>query len=140
MQWYRVMALTAMALAGAIVLAGTALAAAPTARLSGPSRAVAGQAVTLDASESTGDGLRFVWNFGDGTFEMGGAKVSHTFASAGTFTVTVDVVNADGQDAFASLTITVGENMQMEPTGFEAGGPVVEPPLPQIVEPPLVMP
>jgi hypothetical protein len=140
MQWYRVAALAAMVLSGAFVLVGPVLAAAPTARLNGPALAVAGQGVTLDASDSTGEGLRFAWNFGDGTFEMGEAEVTHTFALPGTYTVTVNVVNADSEDAFASLTITVGEGSQMETSTFEASPPVEPPAMSQVIEPSVTTP
>jgi hypothetical protein len=136
MQWYRVVALAAMAFVGVVAVAGTAQA-APAAKLNGPDHAVAGQTITLDASESTGEGLRFVWNFGDGTFEMGGPVMTHTYTAPGTYTVTLNVVDEDAQDAFAALTVTVVEAMATEVDGMVIA-PVIEPP--PMAEPSMLLP
>ena len=54
-----------------------------------PSSPVAGQQVTFTASASGGTPpYSFAWNFGDGSTGIG-ATVSHTYGTAGTFTVTL---------------------------------------------------
>jgi hypothetical protein len=77
-----------------------------TAKITGPTRMDILDTATFDATGSTGDDLRFVWRFGDGTFEMGGPTATHSFAAPGTYTVTVNVT--DGiTDAVASITVVV---------------------------------
>jgi PKD domain len=72
---------------------------APAANLS-PASGTAGVPVTLNASSSNiayGQITSFAWNFGDGqTATTGGPTVSHTFASAGNFTVSVTETDAAG--------------------------------------------
>ncbi len=72
----------------------------PVALGDGPYLGVVGSPVTLDGSASSdpeGAALTFTWNFGDGSAPVTTqqAIINHTYASAGTFTVTL-VVN-DGQ-------------------------------------------
>jgi hypothetical protein len=130
MRWYRIVTVAAVLAAGAIGIGGHVFAApAPTAHLSGPAHAVTGQAVTLDASASTGEGVRFAWNFGDGSYDMGGAMISHVYTAPGTYTVTVDVADAQGEDAFASLTIVVGEPSNMMETVDTGTMPINEMPV-----------
>jgi VCBS repeat-containing protein len=72
---------------------------APVALADGPFLGVMDSPVSMDASASydpDGDSLTFKWDFGDGsTLEMTEANIEHTYASAGTYTVTL-VVN-DGE-------------------------------------------
>ena len=96
----------------------------PTADAGGPYSGIAGQAVQLDASGSTdpdGDTLTYIWNFGDGSAESASsldATISHTYASGGSYTVTVSV--DDGENAPATDTATVEIN---SPPDVDAGGP-----------------
>jgi PKD repeat protein/uncharacterized protein YraI len=80
----------------------------PQAIISGPSQAVAGVAVTFDGSSSTPIGgiASYSWNFGDGGAATG-ATVSHAFAQAGVYNVTLQVSNAAGQTSQAALTVQV---------------------------------
>jgi hypothetical protein len=48
------------------------------------------------------------WSFGDGSADATGLQVSHTFAAAGTFKVTVTATDAAGNASSASLNVTVG--------------------------------
>ena len=86
---------------------GTAVAgAAPAAGFSfSPSSPVAGTAVTF-ADSSTGSPTGYSWDFGDGTAYGTGANPSHTFASAGSYTVTLYAGNPNGTGT-AAKTITV---------------------------------
>lgn len=67
--------------------------------------------VRFDGSASTdpdGDALSYNWNFGDGTTGTG-AKVSHTYAAAGTFSATLVVADGrGGSDASLPIAIRPG--------------------------------
>ncbi|HMC40313.1 MAG TPA: PKD domain-containing protein [Acidimicrobiales bacterium] len=73
---------------------------APVAGLAAAS-GTAGSPVTFDASSSTvtyGSITNFAWNFGDGSpvVNSGGPTVTHTYASQGTYTVTVTETDSAG--------------------------------------------
>ncbi len=87
----------------------------------GPDQTVRwGDPVTLDAAGSLdpdGDPLAFEWDLGDGT-QARGPVVSHTYAAAGTYTVTLTVVAGDRR-AVDTAQVTV---VATEPTvldGFD---------------------
>ncbi|OAA25216.1 PDK repeat-containing protein [Frankia sp. EI5c] len=71
-----------------------------------------GEAVTYQVT-TTAPGAPGVvdvaWNFGDGS-NATGTRAPHTWAAAGTFTVTANVFLADGQSATLSATVTVSRN------------------------------
>lgn len=81
---------------------------APTADIGGgSSSAKAGQPVQFNATGSTdadNDPLAYSWNFGDQTTATGPSPI-HTYAAAGTFTVTLTV--DDGKGGIASATTQV---------------------------------
>jgi len=63
-----------------------------------PETPEAGQSVTFDASTSIpGSGIiiRHKWSFGDGTYAVG-KIVTHSYASPGVYTVTLNVTNSKG--------------------------------------------
>ena len=63
-----------------------------------PETPEAGQSIAFDASSSTpGTGIiiRHKWNFGDGTYAIG-KIVTHSYASPGVYTVTLNVTNSKG--------------------------------------------
>ena len=65
-----------------------------------PTFVVTDGVATYSASASGGSNLVYKWNFGDGTPETGWSSSStatHTFASAGTYVVTVSVTDDSGQ-------------------------------------------
>jgi PKD repeat protein len=95
----------------------------PQAILSGPSQAVAGVAVTFDGSSSTPVGglSSYQWNFGDGGAATG-ATVSHVFAQAGVFNVTLTVSNAAGQTNQATLVVQVSPAQPTAPAPLPLEG------------------
>ena len=68
---------------------------------------LAGNNFSFTNSSSTGGGVTYLWNFGDGITSVA-TNPSHTYASAGTYNVTLTVSAAGAADAFISQTITVG--------------------------------
>ncbi|MFB6088116.1 MAG: PKD domain-containing protein, partial [Haloarculaceae archaeon] len=82
----------------------------PTARLSANTTSGAAPlTVAFDASESTdpnGNIAEYAWQFGDGSTARG-QRVTHTFERAGTYVVTVTVVDETGRQDTEDVTITV---------------------------------
>lgn len=72
----------------------------PTASFASPASPIAGQSASFNgsgSSDSDGSVARYDWNFGDGTaLTNGGSTPSHTYASAGMFTVTLTVTDNEG--------------------------------------------
>ena len=62
--------------------------------------------VEFDASESTGEGLTFSWSFGDGDTGTG-MIVNHKYEKAGTYWVSLTVINATGDIGTRQKEITV---------------------------------
>jgi hypothetical protein len=88
----------------------------------------------LDATGSTdsdGQVVRYLWEFGDGTFGTG-AQVSHTYREAGTYRVTLTVADDDDALGFAAgdQDVTIPP---YEFTGFFA--PVQNPPVLNLRQP-----
>jgi plastocyanin len=97
-----------------ITITGTPADTPPTASFTfSPPTPQTGQAVTFDASatgDPDGDAVTgYAWNFGDGTTAgIPSAITTHTYAAAGTFTVTLVATDANGeQSAAASDQVTV---------------------------------
>jgi PKD repeat protein len=87
---------------------------APTVSLSAPTAADATKSVSFSATATSiipsvqAAGFSYSWNFGDGSLAvLGGASPSHTFASAGTYTVNVTATDEYGKTGSASGTITI---------------------------------
>ncbi len=68
-----------------------------------------GESQSFDAAGSTGDGLTYAWDFGDGDTATG-VQATHTFAAADDYTVTLTVTDSDSRASVSSqqLTITTG--------------------------------
>jgi PKD repeat protein len=76
-----------------------------------PETPVVGQVVTFDASESydlDGTIVNYLWNFGDGTNDTG-MIVEHAYATPGTFTVTLTVIDND------ELSDTAEDEVEVSP-------------------------
>lgn len=65
-----------------------------------------GLTVDLDASGSQGTGLTYYWTLGDGTTAVG-ATPTHTYASSGTYTIDLLLVNSCGDSSTVQFDITV---------------------------------
>jgi len=84
------------------------------------------------ASSSTDGYSSTTWNWGDGsanTVTAGApAATNHTFSTAGTYTVTLRLVDAGGRSAQVSHTVTVGSPPTVafseSPTVAETGAPI----------------
>jgi PKD repeat protein len=88
----------------------------PIARLAqSASEVVAGDSIRF-TSLSINDPARLVWNFGDGATARG-TEVSHTWAQAGTYTVTLRAINAAGDDR-VSTVVTIREPVAPPVAGF----------------------
>jgi PKD repeat protein len=71
-----------------------------------------GEAVTFDASISTPDGgviISYAWNFGDGTpiIEESDPIITHVYATAGDYVVTLNVTDSEGRWDIETKTVTV---------------------------------
>ncbi len=88
----------------------------PIARLAqSSSEVVAGDLIRF-SSLSVNEPARLVWNFGDGNTARG-VEVSHRWAEAGTYTVTLRAINAAGDDRI-STTVTIREPVAPPIAGF----------------------
>jgi PKD repeat protein len=75
-----------------------------------PSNPTTGEAVQFNDT-STGGPTSWAWDFGDGGSSTE-QNPSYTFASAGTFTVSLTVANAGGSDtATQDVSVTLGQNL-----------------------------
>jgi len=88
-----------------------------------PSSGVAPLAVFFDASESSdpdGSVVSYDWSFGDGTTATG-VTATHTFASPGTYSVSLQVIDDGGASAKAIRAIDVTSSDAPPPEGIEIG-------------------
>jgi parallel beta-helix repeat protein len=101
-------------------------AAAPTARLTvTPTSGTAPLAVTADASSSTdpqAQALTYTFDFGDGSAMVGpqaSALANHTYATAGSYDVTVTVRNTSGLTSTATRAVTITAATTAQPRYVE---------------------
>ena len=66
-------------------------------------------AFAASASDADGDGLTYLWDFGDGSAYGEGSTVFHLFQAGGSYTVRLHVSDARGAVTTVSKTITVAE-------------------------------
>jgi len=81
----------------------------PVAVINGPYEGTAGTPIDFSASGSLdpdGDALAYLWDFGDGTTGTG-PNPAHTYATPGTFTVTLTVSDGRGGVSTASTAVVI---------------------------------
>lgn len=98
----------------------------PTANPGGPYTGMQGQPVVLDGSASSdpdGTIVSYQWSFGDGRVAIGPTP-SHTWAAAGTYTVTLRVTDDGGLSDTATTTARIeSPPLPNIPPFADAGGP-----------------
>jgi PKD repeat protein len=95
----------------------------PTANAGGPYTGTAGTAITFNGSGSSdpqGQTLTYAWDFGDGTTGSG-VRPTHTYSTAGTYTVRLTVTNTSNLTGSATATATIAA--APKPPTAVAGGP-----------------
>ncbi|HLD26020.1 MAG TPA: lamin tail domain-containing protein [Candidatus Andersenbacteria bacterium] len=109
----------------------------PEAELTGPTSALVGVSLMFsaeDSSDAEGGVLNFSWSFGDGALASG-AEVTHTFSSAGTYTVAVTVSDGaleDERELQLSVTAPVYSDYVVinellpNPIGTDTAGEFIE--------------
>jgi PKD repeat protein len=84
---------------------------------------VSGRAVIL-TDTSTGNPVKWSWDFGDGTEPISQRNVTHTYATPGTFPVTLTIENAFGVQAVSKKFVTLDPapqpNFTVQVNGFHA--------------------
>jgi len=78
--------------------------ASPVADAGGPYSGTAGQAIAFNGGGSTGQITSYVWTFGDGG-SASGVSPSHTYSSAGTYTVYLTVYGSGGQSTATTQAV-----------------------------------
>jgi len=81
----------------------------PTAMISGPTTGLVGMAVTFNGSGSTdpdGTIVSYDWDLGDGSMDTG-ESVTHSYATTGSYDVTLTVTDNSGNTDSTTLTITI---------------------------------
>ncbi|MEY2565584.1 MAG: hypothetical protein QOE35_113 [Actinomycetota bacterium] len=74
--------------------------------------------VSFDASASTdpdGDAMTYSWSFGDGTSILGASATTHTYATAGTYSVVLTVGDVRGGAGTSAKTMTVAGALNQPP-------------------------
>lgn len=86
---------------------------APVADPDGPYSGVTGAPVQFNGQGSfdylDGTIVAYGWNFGDGSPPATGVTLSHTYTSAGTYTVTLGVMDDEGAVDIATTTATISD-------------------------------
>ena len=93
----------------------------------GPFEPEAGEAILFDASGTTdpdGAVVEYWWDFGDGSVDIGN-PISHIYAAAGEYSVTLTVADDDGDTATLVRTVAVLE-ADTTPVASFTWGPVSE--------------
>ncbi|MBU1367389.1 MAG: PKD domain-containing protein, partial [Candidatus Omnitrophica bacterium] len=62
-----------------------------------------------EAADADGTIVKYLWNFGDGE-SLEGKTVTHTYTTAGTYTVTLTVTDNDGKSVFLTKSVEVVTN------------------------------
>ena len=83
----------------------------------------AGLSCSIDGSGSTdpdGGITGYSWDFGDGTTPVTGSFATHTYAAAGTYTITLTVTDTSGATNTAQQVVTVAPQAPGTGIGFRA--------------------
>ena len=72
-----------------------------------------------DATDPSGQGLSYSWEFGDGSAPGTGQTVSHTYERAGYYQARVTVTDAAGEQSSASIQISAASNGECLPDDEE---------------------
>jgi len=121
--------LTASATTTATVSSGGGTNQAPIAVPNGPYSGVVGTPVSFDATGShdpDGTIATYSWDFGDGS-SASGAAPTHSFATTGTFTVTLTVTDNQGATGSASTTATITSGSSSTPFTWSSDFGSVDP-------------
>ena len=86
---------------------------APVANANGPYSEIVGEAITFSSAgssdaEDANTALTFAWDFGDGSAGTGQSLI-HSYAAAGTYTVTLTVTDSGGLSGSAETTAVIDE-------------------------------
>ncbi|MDH3768536.1 MAG: PKD domain-containing protein, partial [Gammaproteobacteria bacterium] len=99
----------------------------PVADPNGPYSGFIGDTITFDGSGSfdpDGTIMRYDWDFGDGGMALdGGAMPTHTYAAAGTYTVTLTVIDDMGETGETGSALTTATIEDRPPGGGEGCTP-----------------
>ncbi len=63
----------------------------------------------------------FVWDFGDGTLDTNTSRVSHTYASTGTYEIILTVTNGCGNSGDFYDTLLIANGITPDPANYEYG-------------------
>lgn len=107
----------------------------PTAAFTAPDTFAAGTPVSFDASgssDSDGTVARYDWDFGDGTkLDDGGPASSHTYATAGSYDVTLTVTDDAG---CSTTTVFTGQTASCNGSGAAKATHAISDPAPVITD------
>lgn len=103
----------------------------PRAVLDGPSGGTSGVELSFSSGRSTdpnGTITEAAWDFGDGTGPVGGREVRHTFSRPGTYTVTLQISDDEGEPNAAVHAVTITEPGHGSGPSPPSSPPVIVPP------------
>ena len=99
----------------------------PTASFTGPTTGIVAMPVTFDSTGSTGTNLTRNWNFGDSPTTTGvdatGITATHSYAAAGTYTVTLTLIDSLGVSVSTTHSIVISAVAAHVAPVANAGGP-----------------
>jgi len=104
----------------------------PVANPGGPYITRLGQSTSFNGSQSfdpDGTIVLYRWNFGDGSNQILGKTVIHTYEEPGVYTVTLTVVDNDGRSSMKNTTATVKSSIDTTPPVviiFSPATPIVD--------------
>lgn len=80
---------------------------------------------TIQLSGSSDIGITYTWNFGDGSLNVNGVNVSHTYTTAGSYFVTLTITTATGCQS--SITNIQPVTVKPSPTAYFSVSPSITP-------------